>query len=97
MQQATINFTAQAQAQVTLAERVRNMSRSVTAWLDSESKIYTKIASFSVTRRVVIRVNLVTLAMLIAIVAVETAPVAALAAALSVAWLMYRTMLHSAK
>jgi len=44
-----------------------------------------------VTRRVAIRVNMVTLAMIVVVIAVETAPVAALAAALSAAWLMYRS------
>ena len=52
------------------------------------------IAEFEVTRRVAIRVNLVTVAMIVAAVAIETAPVAALAAALSVAWVMYRAMMQ---
>ena len=92
MQQATINFTAQqVQARVSLADKVRGLYRSVNLWLDAKSAFYSRIAEFEVTRRVAIRVNMVTLAMIVVVIAVETAPVAALAAALSAAWLMYRS------
>jgi len=94
MQQATINFTAQqVRARVSLADKVRGLYRSVNLWLDAKSAFYSRIAEFEVTRRVAIRVNLVTMAVLVVIVAVETAPVAALAAAVSAAWLMYRSLM----
>ena len=94
MQQATINFTAQqVRARVSLADKVRGLYRSVNRWLDARSAFYSRIAEFEVTRRVAIRVNLVTMAMLVAAVAIETAPVAALAAALSVAWVMFRILI----
>lgn len=94
MQQATINFTAQqVRARVSLADKVRGLYRSVNLWLDAKSAIYSRIAEFEVTRRVAIRVNLVTVAMIVAAVAIETAPVAALATALSTAWVMYRAMM----
>ena len=93
MQQATINFTAQqVRARVSLADKVRGLYRSVNRWLDARSAFYSRIAEFDVTRRVAIRVNLVTMAVLVVIVAVETAPMAALAAAVSAAWLMYRSL-----
>lgn len=93
MQQATINFTASEVRQpVSLRERMRTTGRVINQWLDTKSAFYSRIAEFEVTRRVAIRVNLVTVAMLLAAVAIETAPVAALAAALSVAWLMYRAL-----
>lgn len=93
MQQATINFTAQqVRARVSLADKVRGLYRSVNRWLDSESRFYSRVADFSVTRRTAVRVNLVTVAIGAMVVAAETQPVAALTAALSVAWLMYRAM-----
>lgn len=96
MQQATINFTAQqVQARVGLGDRARELYRSVNRWLDSESRFYSRVADFSVTRRTAIRVNLVTVAIGAMVVAAETQPVAALTAALSVAWLMYRAMMKS--
>ena len=94
MQQATIDFTArQVQARVSLGSKVKEMYRSVNRWLDSDSEFYSRIACFTVTRRVAIRVNLVTAAMIVTAIAVETQPVAALAAALSVAWIMYRAQI----
>lgn len=72
---------------------MRTTGRVINQWLDTKSVYYSRIAEFEVTRRVAIRVNLVTVAMIVAAVAIETAPVAALAAALSVAWVMYRAMM----
>ena len=93
MQQATINFTASEVRQpVSLRERMRSTGRVINQWLDTKSAFYSRIAEFEVTRRVAIRVNLVTMAVLVVVAAVETAPVAALAAAVSAAWLMYRAL-----
>ena len=78
---------------MSLRERMRTTGRVINLWLDTKSAFYSRIAEFEVTRRVAIRVNLVTVAMIVAAVAIETAPVAALAAALSVAWVMYRAMM----
>lgn len=94
MQQATINFTASEVRQtVSLRERMRTTGRVINQWLDTKSEFYSRIAEFDVTRRVAIRVNLVTVAMIVAAVAIETEPVAALAAALSVAWVMFRILI----
>lgn len=79
---------------MSLRERMRTTGRVINQWLDTRSAFYSRIAEFEVTRRVAIRVNLVTVAMLLAAVAIETAPVAALAAALSVAWVMYRILVQ---
>ncbi len=93
MQQTTIDFTAGVRPAVSLRERMREADRVINQWLDTKSTFYSRIADFAVSRRTVIRVNLVTVAMVVAVVAIETQPVAALAAALSVAWLMYRSMI----
>lgn len=97
MQQTSINFeqgyalSPSASSRKTLKERIQSAKSSVNNWLDTKSEFYSRIAEFKVTRRVAIRVNMVTLAMIVVVIAVETAPVAALAAALSAAWLMYRS------
>lgn len=97
MQQTSINFeqgyalSPSASSRKTLKERIQSAKSSVNKWLDTKSEFYSRIAEFDVTRRVAIRVNMVTLAMIVVVIAVETAPVAALAAALSAAWLMYRS------
>lgn len=93
MHQQTLNFTAEVRPAVSLAERMKVMGRVANQWLDTKSEFYSRIASFTVTRRVAIRVNLVTAAMIVTIIAIETQPVAALTAALSVAWIMYRAMI----
>ena len=99
MQQTSINFEGYAlnpsasSQEVTLKERIQSAKSSVNNWLDTKSVFYSRIAEFDVTRRVAIRVNLVTVAMIVAVVAIETEPVAALAAALSTAWVMYRGMM----
>jgi len=94
MQQATINFTAsEVRRPVSLRERMRTTGRVINQWLDTKSAFYSRIAEFEVTRRVAIRVNLVTMAILVVVAAVETAPMAALAAAVSAAWLMYRSLM----
>ena len=78
---------------MSLADKVRGLYRSVNRWLDARSAFYSRIAEFEVTRRVAIRGNLVTMAVMALLAAVETAPVAALATALSTAWVMYRAMM----
>lgn len=78
---------------MSLRERMRSTGRVINQWLDTRSAFYSRIAEFEVTRRVAIRVNLVTMAGLVVVAAVETAPVAALAAAVSAAWLMYRSLM----
>ena len=93
MHQQTLNLTAEVRPAVSLAERMRGMGRVANQWLDTKSEFYSRIASFTVTRRVAIRVNLVTAAMIVTAIAVETQPVAALAAALSVVWIMYRAQI----
>lgn len=99
MQQTSINFEGYAlnpsasSQKVTLKERIQSAKSSVNNWLDTKSEFYSRIAEFKVTHRVAIRVNMVTVAMIVVVMAVENAPVAALAAALSAAWLMYRSLI----
>lgn len=90
-QQTTIDFTAaEARPAVSLAERKREVGRVINQWLDSKSGFYSRIADFTVTRRVALRVNLVTLALGVAAIAIEQAPVVSLASAAVSGWLVYR-------
>ena len=65
MNQTTINITArQDLAQVSLRKKVGEMVQGVNKWLDAKSGFYSRICGFSVTRRVVARVNTVTLSLM---------------------------------
>lgn len=91
MQQTVFNFDqAEAQPVRTLKERMSETSRVINQWLNGRSEFYSRIAEFDVTRRTVIRVNLVTAFFIIAAMSVEQAPVAATAAAVSAGWIVYR-------
>lgn len=91
MQQATINFTAQqVHARVSLADKVRGLYRSVNLWLDAKSAIYSRICEFSVTRRLVIRINLVSLCLMGAAIAIEQQPLFSTIAIACAGWIVYR-------
>ena len=91
MQQQALNFTVQdVQAQVSLAERMRRIGQRVNNWLDARSAFYSRIAEFDVTRRVVVRVNLVGVAIAVTAVCVEQEPVVSVAAMAAAAWMVYR-------
>ncbi len=92
MQQATINFTAQqVRARVNLADKVRELYRSVNLWLDARSAFYSRIAEFEVTRRVAIRIGIVLpLAMGMTVACVEQAPIVSLTAMIVSGWIVYR-------
>lgn len=65
MNQTTINITArQDLAQVSLRKKIGEMVQGVNKWLDAKSGFYSRICGFSVTRRVVARVNTVTLSLM---------------------------------
>ena len=92
MQQQALNFTVQdVQAQVSLAERMRRIGQRANNWLDARSAFYSRIAEFDVTRRVVVvRVNLVGVAIGVTAVCVEQEPVVSVAAMAAAAWMVYR-------
>ena len=72
MNQTTINITArQDLAQVSLRKKVGEMVQGVNKWLDAKSGFYSRICGFSVTRRVVARVNTVTLSLMAGAACVE--------------------------
>lgn len=90
--QQTINFEAQAQARPAINVRatVQRKIKSLNRWLDQKSEFYSRIAEFPVTRRLVLRVNAVTLCLMLAAVAVEQRPLVAITSALCAGWMVYR-------
>lgn len=59
-------------------------------WLDSRSELYSRIAEMPTTRRTVIRVNLITVAMIVGAVAVSEHPVVSVCSMLCAAYLVKR-------
>lgn len=58
--------------------------------MNEKSRFYTQICEFPVTRLLAIRLNLLSLCVMIAAIAVEQQPVASVVSALCAAWLVYR-------
>lgn len=69
---------------------VINHLAAISRWLDRKSEFYSRIADFSVTNRTVVRVNAVTLCILLGALAIEAAPVASLLSAACAAWTVRR-------
>ena len=91
--QQTINFEAQAQTTrpaINVRATIQRKIKSINLWLDSKSEFYSRIAEFSVTRRLVLRVNAVSLCLMLAAIAVEQRPLVAITSALCAGWLVYR-------
>lgn len=90
--QQTINFEAQAQARPAINVRatVQRKIKSLNRWLDQKSEFYSRIAEFPITRRLVLRVNAVTLCLMLAAIAVEQRPLVAITSALCAGWMVYR-------
>lgn len=97
MQQTSINFeqgyalSPSASSRKTLKERIQSAKSSVNKWLDTKSEFYSRIAEFEVTRRVAFRIGIVLpIAMVVAAVCVEQAPLVTVAAMAVSGWLVYR-------
>ena len=74
--QQTINFEAQAQTRPAINVRatIQRKIKFINLWLDQKSEFYSRIAEFPVTRRLVLRVNAVSLCLTGAAVAIEQQP-----------------------
>lgn len=90
--QQTINFEAQAQTRPAINVRatIQRKIKSINLWLDQKSEFYSRIAEFPVTRRLVLRVNAVSLCLMLSAIAAEQSPVVALCSTLSAGYLVYR-------
>lgn len=90
--QQTIEFRAEAQERKQLDVRatIQHKIQSINLWLDTKSEFYSRICEFTVTRRLVLRINVVTLCLCITAACVEQQPVASLVSALCAAYVVYR-------
>lgn len=90
--QQTIDFRAEAQERKQLDVRatIQRKIQYINLWLDTKSEFYSRICEFNVTRRLVLRINVVTLCLCITAACVEQQPVASLVSALCAAYVVYR-------
>ena len=90
--QQTIEFRAETQERKQLDVRatIQCKIKSLNLWLDAKSEFYSRICEFSVTRRLVIRVNLVSLCVIVAAVAIEQQPITSVVSTLCAGYLVYR-------
>lgn len=82
--------TATDQILADVKSTVTNKAAAINRWLDRKSEFYSRIADFTVTRRTVLRVNLITVCFFVGVAAVEAAPVASLLSAACAAWTVRR-------
>lgn len=90
--QQVINFepSAQVQQPIDVRATIQRRIKSLNLWLDQKSELYSRICEFTVTRRLVIRINLVSLCLTGAAVAVEQQPLFSTIAIACAGWLVYR-------
>ena len=89
--QQVIEFESSAKQQpIDVRATIQRKIKSINLWLDTKSELYSRIAEFAVTRRLVIRVNLITLCVIITAMAVAQQPLVALVSTLSAGYLVYR-------
>ena len=72
------------------ATRTAQRSFSLKEWMNEKSQFYTQICEFPVTRLLAIRINLLSLCLVLAALAVEQQPAIAAISALCAACLAYR-------
>lgn len=89
--QQVIEFEGSAKQQQPIDVRatIQQNIKSINLWLDSKSEFYSRICEFSVTRRLVIRVNLVTLCVGLAAIAIEQQPVTSVIATICAGYLVF--------
>ena len=89
--QQVIEFESSAKQQpIDVRATIQRKLTSINLWLDSKSEFYSRICEFSVTRRLVIRVNLVSLCVIVAAVAIEQQPITSVVSTLCAGYLVYR-------
>lgn len=90
--QQVIEFDSSEKGQLPIDVRatIQRKLKSLNHWLNSKSEFYSRICEFSVTRRLVIRVNLVSLCVGLAAVAIEQQPITSVVSTLCAGWIVYR-------
>lgn len=90
--QQTIHFepSAQVQQPIDVRATIQRKIKSINLWLSTPSKFYTQICEFPVTRLLAIRINLVSLCLIVAAVAIEQQPLFSTIDIACAGWLVYR-------
>ena len=89
--QQVIEFESSAKQQpIDVRATIQRKIKSLNLWLDAKSEFYTQICEFPVTRLLAIRLNLLSLCVMIAAIAVEHHPAITAVAALCAAGIVYR-------
>ena len=89
--QQVIEFESSAKQQpIDVRATIQRKIKSFNHWLDAKSEFYSRICEFSVTRRLVIRVNLVTLCVGLAAIAIEQQPITSVVSTICAGYLVYR-------
>ena len=90
MQQVIECESSAKQQPIDVRATIQRKIKSLNLWLDAKSEFYSRICEFSVTRRLVIRVNLVSLCVIVAAVAIEQQPITSVISTLCAGYLVYR-------
>ena len=90
MQQVIEIESSAKQQPIDVRATIQRKIKSINLWLDAKSEFYSRIGEFAVTRRLVIRVNLVSLCVIVAAVAVEQQPITSVVSTLCAGWIVYR-------
>lgn len=90
--QQVIGFDSSAKEQQPIDVRatIQCKIKSLNLWLNQKSEFYTHICEFPVTRLLAIRINLLSLCLILAAIAIEQRPAISVASALCAAYLAYR-------
>ena len=88
--QQVIEFENSAKQQpIDVRATIQRKIKSLNLWLDAKSEFYSRICEYSVTRRLVIRVNLVTLCVGLAAIAIEQQPITSVVSTICAGYLVY--------
>ena len=89
--QQVIEFESSAKQQpIDVRATIQRKIKSLNHWLDAKSEFYSRICEFPVTRLLAIRINLLSLCLILAALAIEQQPAIAAISALYAAYLVYR-------
>ena len=90
MEQTTIQFRVSKRKTINVHTAIVCKYRQFNQWLDKKSIFYSRIAEFSVTRRMVLRVNAVTLCLLLGAFSIEQYPILSTLAAICAGCLVHK-------
>jgi len=90
MQQVIEIESSAKQQPIDVRATIQRKIKSLNLWLDAKSEFYSRICEFPVTRLLAIRLNLLSLCVMIAVIAVEHHPAITPVAALCAAGLVCR-------